>query len=126
MWKTTQAVTADFALHCASPIVCDQLCNVASGDAGANDLYVTLQNLLLDWLADRSQQRDVALATSARSFLVCRMLVDDLSALQQAELSSAKLQQSQVLLQYQSLQQQAEKVTSCDLDAGAECPCIAS
>lgn len=77
------------------------------------------QHLLLDWLADHSQQRDAALAESARSFLVCRMFVDDLSSLQHSGMVSAKLQQGEVLLRYQKVQQQSDKGANCDLEAGA-------
>lgn len=76
------------------------------------------QHLLLDYLADQSQQRDAALAESARSFLVCRMFVDELSSNHASGLSTAKLHQSDLLVQYKKIMQQADKGTSCDLEAG--------
>ena len=76
------------------------------------------QHLLLDYLADQSQQRDAALAESARSFLVCRMFVDELSSNHASGVSTAKLHQSDLLVQYQKILQQADKGTSCDLEAG--------
>ena len=95
------------------------ICHAAGPtDKVASETVMVSQHLLLDYLADSGQQRDAALAESARSFLVCRMFVDDLSSIHRSGMGPAKLQQSEKLLQYQKLEQQAQKAESCDLEAG--------
>lgn len=88
----------------------------SAGDKTSDDSYTVLQHLLLDHLADHHQQKDAALAESARTFLVCRMLADEICSNQ----ANANSDSTQLLHQYQMLQQQAEQGTTSDLASGID------
>ncbi len=76
------------------------------------------QHLLLDFLADRHQQKDTALSASARSFLTCRLFADELTSLRAAAAPSMQ-QQAHLLVRYQGTAEQLEKGLVCDLNTGA-------
>ena len=75
------------------------------------------QHLLLDFLADRHQQKDTALSLSARTFLTCRLFADELTSLRAAA-ALTQQQQAQLLVKYHNTSEQLEKGLVCDLNAG--------
>lgn len=75
------------------------------------------QHLLLDFLADRHQQKDTALSLSARTFLTCRLFADELTSLRAAA-ALTQHQQAQLLVKYHNTSEQLEKGLVCDLNAG--------
>ena len=105
-------------------LICPQLgtCSpeghcLTAGTEEGDGSHTVAQHLLLDFLADRQQQRDPALASSARSFLTCRLFADELTALRAAGTPSSE-RQSQVLQRYQTLTEQLNKGLKCDMNAG--------
>ena len=88
-----------------------------AGTEGADGSSTVAQHLLLDFLADRQQQRDTALSTSARSFLTCRLFADELTGLRSAGTPSSE-RQSQMLRRYQALAEQLGKGLKCGMSAG--------
>lgn len=91
---------------------------VIGAEAGSES-HVVAQHLLLDFLADRHQQKDAALSASARSFLTCRLFADELTAVRDvADAAPSNKQQSQLLLRYQNTKEQLEKGLVCELEAG--------
>ena len=95
-----------------------QRCSWCTGAEGADDSNTVAQHLLLDFLADRHQQKDAALFTSARSFLTCRLFADELTVLRSAGTSSNE-QQLQLLRRYQTLTEQLDKGHKSGMDAGS-------
>ncbi len=75
------------------------------------------QHLLLDFLADRHQQKDTALSLSARTFLTCRLFADELTSLRAAA-ALTQQQQAQLLVKYHNTSEQLEKGLVCDMNAG--------
>ena len=75
------------------------------------------QHLLLDFLADRHQQKDTALSASATTFLTCRLFADELTGIRAAA-ALTQQRQAQLLVQYQNTREQLEKGLVCDLNAG--------
>ena len=75
------------------------------------------QHLLLDFLADRHQQKDTALSASATTFLTCRLFADELTGIRAAA-ALTQQRQAQLLVQYQNTSEQLDKGLVCDLNAG--------
>lgn len=98
---------------------CNSRNGLLAGAEGADGCNTVAQHLLLDFLADRHQQRDPALSTSARSFLTSRLLADELTALRSAGSTPSGGQQSQMLQRYHTLAQQLDKGLKCTMNAGA-------
>ncbi len=90
-------------------------CN-AGEDAGS-EAHMVAQHLLLNFLADRHQQKDTALSLSARTFLTCRLFADELTSLRAAAALTQR-QQAQLLVKYHNTSEQLEKGLVCDLNAG--------
>lgn len=89
-----------------------------AGTEGADGCHTVAQHLLLDFLADRQQQRDAALSTSARSFLTCRLFADELTALRSAGNTPSATRQCQMLQRYHTLAEQLDKGLKCTINAG--------
>ena len=89
-----------------------------AGEEASGDGHLVAQHLLLDFLADRQQQKDLALSATARSFLTCRLFADELTALR-ATAGDAKQQQSQLLARYRSTSQQFDNGCRSEMGAGA-------
>lgn len=103
------------ALSCHHLLI--QQCLAAGTEEGTADSNAVAQYLLLDFLADRQQQKDAALSASASSFLTCRLFADELTALRSAGTASGD-QQLQLLRRYQSLAEQLGKGLKCAMNAG--------
>ena len=97
--------------------VFSQCHGVTADTEGADGFHTVAQHMLLDFLADRQQQRDTALSCSARSFLTCRLFADELTALRSAGAPSSE-RQSQMLQRYQTLTEQLDKGLKCAMNAG--------
>ena len=89
-----------------------------AGTEGADGCNTVAQHLLLDFLADRYQQRDPALCASARSFLSCRLFAEELTGVRSAGSTPSGHQQSQMLQRYHTLAEQLDKGLKCSMDAG--------
>ena len=96
--------------------VADRRNLTSAGKKTPDDSCRVLQHLLLDHLADHHQQKDAALAESARSFLVCGMLAVEICSNQ----ADATADTTQLLHQYHRLQQQAEVGTASALATGMQ------
>ena len=95
------------------------MCNsLEAGGEGADGCNTVPQHLLLDFLADRHQQKDPALSTSARSFLTCRLFADELTALRSANSTPSSDRQSQMLQRHHTLAEQLDKGLKSTMDAG--------
>lgn len=90
---------------------------MTAGTEGADASHTVAQHLLLDFLAERQQQRDTALSCSARSFLTCRLFADELTALRSAG-TPTSAGQSQMLQRYQTLAEHLDKGLKCAMNAG--------
>lgn len=89
-----------------------------AGAEGGDGCNTVAQHLLLDFLADRFQQRDQALFNSARSFLTCRLFADELTGLRSAGSTPSGDQQLQMLRRYHTLAEQLDKGLKCTINAG--------
>ncbi len=90
-------------------------CN--TGEDSGSEAHMVAQHLLLDFLADRHQQKDAVLSSSARTFLTCRLFADELTSLRAAA-ALTQQQQAQLLVKYQNTSEQLEKGLVCDLNTG--------
>ena len=88
-----------------------------AGEDASGHGNLVAQHLLLDFLADRQQQKDLALSASARSFLTCRLFADELTALR-ATAGDANQPQSQLLARYRSTSQQLDNGCRSEMGAG--------
>ncbi|KAL0029310.1 hypothetical protein WJX79_009424 [Trebouxia sp. C0005] len=89
----------------------------SDGEDAGSEAHMVAQHLLLDFLADRHQQKDTALSLSARTFLTCRLFADELTSLRAAA-ALTQQQQAQLLVKYHNTSEQLEKGLVCDLNAG--------
>ncbi|DBB01136.1 TPA: hypothetical protein ACH3X1_001027 [Trebouxia sp. C0004] len=89
----------------------------SDGEDSGSEAHMVAQHLLLDFLADRHQQKDTALSLSARTFLTCRLFADELTSLR-ATAALTQQQQAQLLVKYHNTSEQLEKGLVCDLNAG--------
>lgn len=107
-WIVTTTITVTYQSSYGLP----------AGTEEAEGGNTVAQHLLLDFLADRHQQRDPALSTSARSFLTCRLFADELTALRSAGSTPSGDHQSQMLRRYHTLAEQLDKGLKCSINAG--------
>ncbi|KAA6428703.1 MAG: nipped-B -like [Trebouxia sp. A1-2] len=91
----------------------------SDGEDAGSEAHMVAQHLLLDFLADRHQQKDTALSLSARTFLTCRLFADELTSLRAAA-ALTQQQQAQLLVKYHNTSEQLEKGLVCDLNADSK------